>query len=92
MSPGSVFMDVRADVVTETTADAGANVEAELLKRYAAGEERVEPELCCPTVGYDAHSLRALPAAPQRRARGRQRQRIHGNTHCWASACWRPLS
>ena len=37
------------------------HIEAEVRDRYARGAEAVEPALCCPTDGYDATFLEALP-------------------------------
>lgn len=54
-------MEASADPITGITADADGNVEASVLKRYAAGAEHVEADLCCPTNGYDAQYLRLLP-------------------------------
>ncbi|MBI1374368.1 MAG: methyltransferase domain-containing protein [Phycisphaera sp.] len=36
-------------------------MEHEVLSRYAAGAEAVEPALCCPIEGYDARYLEILP-------------------------------
>ncbi len=54
-------MDLSADPMTGIAADTAGGVEAAVLRRYAAGAERVESELCCPTDGYDAQYVRLLP-------------------------------
>jgi len=53
LTSDAIFSDVRAE--------AGVDVEAAVRTRYAAGAERVEAALCCPTDGYDPRYLRLLP-------------------------------
>ena len=41
--------------------DVNYNIEQAVLERYEAGARQPQAALCCPTDGYDAHYLEALP-------------------------------
>jgi len=47
--------------ILQDSGDQNHDVESEVLDRYAAGAQAVEPALCCPIDGYDARLLEVIP-------------------------------